>query len=96
MVYGVEAILPSDIEYDSPRVREHEEEAIEERRKDDIDVKEEACLLTMEQAPSTSKSFASTREGASGLVISTSATTFSISSKSKRRTNSRPLGRDLM
>lgn len=39
MVYGAEAVLPSDIEYDSPHVRAYAEEAAEESRKDDIDGK---------------------------------------------------------
>lgn len=30
MLYGVEAVLPSDIEYDSPRIREYDEDAAEE------------------------------------------------------------------
>lgn len=49
MVYGAEAVLPSDIEYDSPRIREYEEEAAEEARQDDIDAKEEARLIALER-----------------------------------------------
>lgn len=49
MVYGAEAVLPSNIEYDSPRVRAYDEEAAEESRKDDIDTKEEARLIALER-----------------------------------------------
>ena len=37
VVYGAEALVPSGIKYDSPRVLEVEEEAVEESQKDDID-----------------------------------------------------------
>lgn len=49
MVYGAEAVLPSDIEYDSPRVRGYEEEDAEESWKDDINAKEEARLLALKR-----------------------------------------------
>lgn len=48
MVYGAKAVLPSNIEYDSPRVHEYKEEVAEEARQDDIDAKEEARLIALE------------------------------------------------
>lgn len=42
MVYRAEVVLPSDIEYDSPRIREYDEDTVEEARQDDVDAKVEA------------------------------------------------------
>lgn len=49
MVYGVEAVLPSDIEYDSPHVHEYDEEATKNARQNDIDAKEESRLIALER-----------------------------------------------
>lgn len=48
MVYGAEAVLPLDMEFDSPCIREYNEEAVEEARQDDVDAKEEARLIALE------------------------------------------------
>lgn len=45
MVYGAEAFLPSDIEYDALRVHEYDEEAAYKSPKNDISGKEEEHLL---------------------------------------------------
>lgn len=42
MVYRAEVVLPPDIEYDSPRIREYDEDTVEEARQDDVDAKVEA------------------------------------------------------
>lgn len=49
MVCGAEVIVSSDIEYDCLCVRAYDEEATEECRKDDINAKEEARLVTLER-----------------------------------------------
>jgi hypothetical protein len=41
LVYGAEAILPSDVQYDSPRVEAYKEEDVEESRQLSVDLLEE-------------------------------------------------------
>jgi hypothetical protein len=41
LVYGAEAILPSDVQYDSPRVEAYEEEDAEKFRQLSMDLLEE-------------------------------------------------------
>jgi hypothetical protein len=41
LVYRVEAILPSDVQYDSPRVESYEEEDAEKSRQLSVDLLEE-------------------------------------------------------
>jgi hypothetical protein len=41
LVYGAEAILPSDVQYDSPRVKAYEEEDAERSRQLSVDLLEE-------------------------------------------------------
>ena len=41
LVYGVEAVIPTDIEFDSPRVTMYTEEEAEEARQDGVDLLEE-------------------------------------------------------
>jgi hypothetical protein len=51
LVYGAEAILPSDVQYDSPRVEAYEEEDAEKSRKLSIDLlKEERDLADQRSA----------------------------------------------
>jgi hypothetical protein len=38
LVYGAEAILPSDVQYDSPRVEAYEEEDAEKSRQLSVDL----------------------------------------------------------
>ena len=47
LVYGAEAIIPSDIEFDLPRCALYTEAEAKEAREDIIDLKEEACLLAL-------------------------------------------------
>src|SRR4051812_676807 len=47
LVYGSEAIIPSDIEFDAPRCTMYTEEEAKAAREDGVDLKEEACLLAL-------------------------------------------------
>jgi hypothetical protein len=42
LVYGAEAVLPTDIEFDAPRVVQYTQEQVKEAREDDVDLLEEA------------------------------------------------------
>jgi hypothetical protein len=42
LVYGAEAVLPTDIEFDMPMVVQYTQEQVKEARKDGIDLLEEA------------------------------------------------------
>jgi hypothetical protein len=42
LVYGAEAVLPTDIEFDAPRVVQYTEKQAKEAREDAIDLLEEA------------------------------------------------------
>ena len=46
MVYGAQAILPSDIPHDAPRVAAYDEDDAEESRRLDVDLLEEAVSYT--------------------------------------------------
>src|SRR3954470_18806828 len=50
LVYGVEAVLPADIEYDSPRVRQYSEAEVKEAREDGDDLLEEARELALSRS----------------------------------------------
>jgi hypothetical protein len=45
LVYGTEAILPSDVQYDSPRVEAYEEEDAEKSKQLSVDLLEEETDL---------------------------------------------------
>jgi hypothetical protein len=47
LVYGAEAVMPTDIAYDSPRVTNYAEEDNERARQDDIDLLDEARDLAL-------------------------------------------------
>ena len=47
MVYGAEAVMPFDLEHDSPRVALYNEEENEEARLVGVDLLEEARKLTL-------------------------------------------------
>jgi hypothetical protein len=47
LVYGAEAILPTDLEYGSPRVRGYDEGANQRARKDSLDQLDEACTMAL-------------------------------------------------
>jgi hypothetical protein len=42
LVYGAEAVIPADVEFDSPWVTQYSEEDVEEARQDSVDLLEEA------------------------------------------------------
>src|SRR3954470_4253063 len=50
LVYGSEAIIPSDIEFDAPRCTMYTEEDAKAAREDGVDLKEEACLLALSRS----------------------------------------------
>jgi hypothetical protein len=45
LVYGSEAILPTDIEHGAPRIQYYDEAEAEESRRTDLDSKEEAVIM---------------------------------------------------
>ena len=47
LVYGAEAVIPSDVEFDAPRCALYTEEEAKQAREDGVDLKEEACLLAV-------------------------------------------------
>ena len=50
LVYGAEDVIPTDIEFDSPRVTMYTEEDAEEARQDDVDLLEEGRLLALSRS----------------------------------------------
>ena len=50
LVYGAEAIILSDIEFDAPRCTLYTEEEAKQAREDGVDLKEEACLLALSRS----------------------------------------------
>jgi hypothetical protein len=47
LVYGVQAVLPTDVIHDAPRVVLYTEEEAKEAREDDVDLLEEAREITL-------------------------------------------------
>jgi ribonuclease HI/transposase InsO family protein len=50
LVYGAEAVLPADIQHDSPRVALYTEAEVKESRENDVDLLEEARELTLSRS----------------------------------------------
>ena len=50
LVYGAEAVLPTDIEHDSPRVAFYTETESKEARENDLDLLEEARELALSKS----------------------------------------------
>jgi hypothetical protein len=50
LVYGAEAVLPADIQYDSPRVTLYTEAEAKEARENDVDLLEEARELALSRS----------------------------------------------
>ena len=50
LVYGAEAVIPTDIEFDSPRVMMYTEAEAKEAREDGVDLLEEARLLALSRS----------------------------------------------
>jgi hypothetical protein len=47
LVYGVEAILPTDLEYGSPRTRAYDDQSNQTHREDSLDQLEEAWYMAL-------------------------------------------------
>jgi hypothetical protein len=47
LVYGAEAVLPTDLEYGSPRIRGYDEDANQRAREDSLDQLDEARLMAL-------------------------------------------------
>jgi hypothetical protein len=47
LVYGAEAILPTDLEYGSPRVRGYDEGTNQQACEDSLDQLDEACIMAL-------------------------------------------------
>jgi hypothetical protein len=54
-VYGAEAVLPTDIMHDAPRLVLYTEEEAKEVREDDVDLLEEAREQTLSRLQYTSR-----------------------------------------
>ena len=50
LVYGAEAVIPTGIEFDSPRVSMYTKEEAEEARQDNVDLLEEGRLLALSRS----------------------------------------------
>jgi len=50
MVYGAEAVIPSDIIHDSPRIHLYNEAEVQEARENDVDLLEEARELAISRS----------------------------------------------
>ena len=50
LIYGAEAVIPADIEFDSPRVTMYTEEEAKEAREDGVDLLEEGQLLALSRS----------------------------------------------
>ena len=50
LVYGAEAVIPTDIEFDSPRVTMYTEAEAKEAHEDGVDLLEEAHLLALSRS----------------------------------------------
>ena len=50
LVYGSEAIIPADVEFDSPRHALYTTAESKEAREDGVDLKEEACMLALSRS----------------------------------------------
>ena len=50
LVYGAEAVFPTDVEFDSPRVTMYTEAEAKEAREDSVDLLEEGRLLALSRS----------------------------------------------
>ena len=70
LVYGDEAIMPTDIEHDAPRVVLHTEKEAKQAREDRVDLLEEARDSPSQDQPFTKNNSATITAGGSGLSTS--------------------------
>jgi hypothetical protein len=47
LIYGAKAVLPTDLEYGSPRVRGYDEGTNQQAREDSLDQLDEACTVAL-------------------------------------------------
>ena len=47
MVYGAEAVLPTDLDYGAPRIRAYDEQGAEASHQDAMDQLDKACDITL-------------------------------------------------
>jgi hypothetical protein len=47
LVYGAEAVLPTDLEYRSPKVKGYDESSNQRAREDSLDQLDEACIVAL-------------------------------------------------
>ena len=74
LIYGAEAVIPTDIKFDSPRVTMYTEEEAEEARQDGVDLLEEAGCWHSAGPASTNRVCVDTTTGRSGQDLSKRAT----------------------
>ena len=77
MVYGSEAILPTDIAFGAPHTQNYDEGEAETTRRTDLDSAEEHCLTAASSTPSMSSSYVIIMTKTSSSATSTSATWYS-------------------
>jgi hypothetical protein len=63
LVHGVDAVLPTNLEYRSPRVRGYDEDANQRAREDSLDQLDEARLVALMHSARYQQSSGATRHG---------------------------------
>jgi aspartate carbamoyltransferase catalytic subunit len=61
LIYGVEAVLPTDLEYESPKLKGYEENSNQRAHEDSLDQIDEACDVAMCTRQDTSRHSGDTR-----------------------------------
>jgi hypothetical protein len=74
MVYGSEAILPTDLEYGAPRVRAYDDQGNQASLEDDVDKQRKHVTSPYSTLPSTSNPYDDTTTAVCGVGHSTSGT----------------------
>jgi hypothetical protein len=94
LVYGVEAILPTDLEYGSPRTRAYDDQSNQTNREDALDQLEEARDMALLHSARYQQSMRQTTPEGFGLETSRWATwCFGCDKMPKGGTSSRLLGK---
>jgi hypothetical protein len=96
MVHSSEAVLPTDIDYDNPRVRAYTEEGNQVALEDAIDQLDEARDVALLRNAKYQQAYSATTSATCARASSMSATSFSDGFKAARTgTSCRHLGRGL-
>ena len=77
MVYGSEAILPTDIAFGAPHIQNYDQGEAETTRRTDLDSAEEHFLTAASSTPGMSSSYVVIMTKTSSSATSTSATWYS-------------------